>query len=105
MHWRPAPEGRHPVAAPRKPLLICYWASFCSQPAMAILAEPGRIPAQVPHIGPACCAGLRAYASARDGSVAPGNVITAINDEPVASLDDRLTVLEKHQPGFCSLAL
>ena len=29
----------------------------------------------------------------------PGDVITAINGEPVATLDDMLTLLERHQPG------
>ena len=29
----------------------------------------------------------------------PGDVITAVNDEPVADLDDLLTQLERYQPG------
>ena len=28
-----------------------------------------------------------------------GDVITAINDEPVADLDEMLSQLERHQPG------
>ena len=32
-------------------------------------------------------------------SIVPGDVITSINNEPIKSLDDMLTVLEKHQPG------
>jgi S1-C subfamily serine protease len=31
--------------------------------------------------------------------VVPGDVITAINDEPVADLDDMLALLEKRQAG------
>ncbi len=54
---------------------------------------------QVAPGGPAARAGLRAFARGADGSVVPGDVITAINDEPVKNLDDLLTVLERHQPG------
>ena len=54
---------------------------------------------QVAPGGPAARAGLQAFARARDGSIVPGDVILAINDEAVANLDDMLTVLEKHQPG------
>jgi len=49
--------------------------------------------------GPAGRAGLQAFSRARDGSIVAGDVITAVNDEPVASLDDMLTALEKRQPG------
>jgi len=49
--------------------------------------------------GPAAKAGLQPFARAGDGSITQGDVITAINDEPIKSLDDLLTVLEKHQPG------
>ena len=65
----------------------------------ALRAPEGVALVQVTPGGPAARAGLQAYARNRDGSIAPGDVITAINDEPVASLDDMLTVLEKHQPG------
>jgi S1-C subfamily serine protease len=54
---------------------------------------------QVTPGGPAARAGLRAFARERDGSILAGDVITAINDEPVTSLDDMLTLLEKRQPG------
>ncbi len=54
---------------------------------------------QVSPGGPAARAGLRAFSRARDGSIVGGDVITAINDEPIASLDDMLTLLEKRQPG------
>jgi len=54
---------------------------------------------QVSPGGPAARAGLMAFARARDGSIVAGDVITAINDEPVKDLDDMLTLLEKRQPG------
>jgi len=54
---------------------------------------------QVAPGGPAARAGLQAFARARDGSIVAGDVITAINDEPVKDLDDMLTLLEKRQPG------
>ena len=54
---------------------------------------------QVTPGGPAARAGLLAFSRARDGSIISGDVITAINDEPIASLDDMLTLLEKRQPG------
>ena len=49
--------------------------------------------------GPAGRAGLQAFARARDGSIVAGDVITAVNDEAVANLDDMLTLLENRQPG------
>ena len=49
--------------------------------------------------GPPGRPGLQPYSRGRDGSVVPGDVITAINDEPVANIDDMLTALEKRQPG------
>jgi S1-C subfamily serine protease len=49
--------------------------------------------------GPAARAGLRPFARAADGSIIAGDVITAINDEPVRNLDDILTVLEHHGAG------
>ena len=54
---------------------------------------------QVSPGGPAARAGLQPFARARDGSIVAGDVITAINDEPVKDLDDMLTLLEKRQPG------
>jgi S1-C subfamily serine protease len=54
---------------------------------------------QVTPGGPAARAGLRAFARERDGSILAGDVVTALNDEPVTSLDDMLTLLEKRQPG------
>jgi S1-C subfamily serine protease len=54
---------------------------------------------QVETGGPAARAGLQAFARARDGSIVPGDVITAINGDKIDSLDDMLTALEKRQPG------
>ena len=54
---------------------------------------------QVNPNGPAGRAGLQPFSRARDGSIVPGDVITAVNDEAVGSLDDMLTALEKRQPG------
>ena len=54
---------------------------------------------QVNPNSPAGKAGLQPFTRGRDGSVVPGDIIVAINDEPVASLDDMLTLLEKRQPG------
>ncbi|MBI5258474.1 MAG: trypsin-like peptidase domain-containing protein [Burkholderiales bacterium] len=54
---------------------------------------------QVAPGGPAAKAGLQAFARGADGGIVAGDVITAINDEPVKTLDDMLTVLERHQPG------
>lgn len=54
---------------------------------------------QVSPGGPAARAGLQPFSRARDGSIVAGDIIVAINDEPVASLDDMLTLLERRQPG------
>jgi len=48
---------------------------------------------------PAARAGLQPFRRGTRGEVLAGDVITAINDEPVADLDDMLTHLEKRQPG------
>jgi len=54
---------------------------------------------QVAPAGPAARAGLQPFRRADDGGVVPGDVITAIDDTAVATLDDMLTQLERHQPG------
>jgi len=54
---------------------------------------------QVGNGTPAARAGLQAFRRGDRGDVVPGDVITAINDEPVGDLDDMLAALEKHQPG------
>ena len=54
---------------------------------------------QVTPGGPAAKAGLQPFRRAESGGVVQGDVITAINDEPVANLDDLLTQLERHSPN------
>jgi S1-C subfamily serine protease len=44
-------------------------------------------------------AGLQPFRRARSGEITPGDVITAVNDVPVADLDDMLNQLEQRQPG------
>src|SRR5688572_16664074 len=44
-------------------------------------------------------AGLQPFSRGREGGIVPGDVITALNDEPVKNLDDLLSNLERHQPG------
>jgi len=48
---------------------------------------------------PAAKAGLLAFRRGSKGEVVGGDVITAVNDEPVADLDEMLTQLERRQPG------
>lgn len=54
---------------------------------------------QVQPGSPAAKAGLQPFRRGPDGSVIAGDVITAVNDEAVADLDDMLTQLERRQPG------
>ena len=54
---------------------------------------------QVAPGGPAGRAGLQPFTRARDGSISAGDVITAVNNDKVGSIDDLLTALERHQPG------
>ena len=48
---------------------------------------------------PAARAGVQAFRRSESGGVVHGDVITAINDEPVANLDDLLTQLERYNPN------
>ena len=48
---------------------------------------------------PAAKAGLLAFRRGSRGEVVGGDVITAINDEPVADWDEMLNLLERRQPG------
>jgi S1-C subfamily serine protease len=43
-------------------------------------------------------AGLQAFARG-EGGIVPGDVLQAINDEPVKNFDDMMTTLERYQPG------
>ncbi len=54
---------------------------------------------QVGANSPAARAGLKAFARERNGDITAGDVITAINDEPVADLDGMLAALERRVPG------
>ena len=65
----------------------------------ALNVPKGVILVQVLPGGPAARAGLQPFRLGPRGEVLAGDVITAINDEPVADLDDMLTLFEKHQPG------
>jgi len=80
------------------------------RPALGVSAGPPglnqslRLPKGVPLVqvgagGPAARAGLIPFRRGNRGEVVAGDVITAINDDPVADLDDMLTVLERRQPG------
>ncbi|MEY3253148.1 MAG: hypothetical protein RL227_2121, partial [Pseudomonadota bacterium] len=48
---------------------------------------------------PAAKAGLQPFSRGSRGEVVMGDVITAVNGEPVADLDDMLAYLERLQPG------
>jgi S1-C subfamily serine protease len=54
---------------------------------------------QVGRNSPAARAGLQAFRRGGDGDIIAGDVITAVADKPVASLDDMLAALEERQPG------
>ncbi|WP_298232307.1 trypsin-like peptidase domain-containing protein [uncultured Azohydromonas sp.] len=49
--------------------------------------------------GPAQRAGLQPFTRARDGGIEAGDVITAVNGEPVTDFDDLLNELERFQGG------
>ncbi|HEV8689025.1 MAG TPA: trypsin-like peptidase domain-containing protein [Ideonella sp.] len=49
--------------------------------------------------GPAKRAGLEPFHRGRDGRIVQGDVITAVNEEAVASFDDLMNVLERLRPG------
>jgi S1-C subfamily serine protease len=59
----------------------------------------GMVIVQVAPGSPAAKAGLQPFRRGQRGEVIGGDVITAINDEPVTDLDDVLTLLERRQPG------
>jgi len=80
------------------------------RPALGVSALPENVNAalklpkgvglvQVAPGGPAARAGLQPFRRADDGGVMQGDVITAVDEQPVATLDDLLTQLERHQPG------
>ena len=67
--------------------------------ASALKLPKGVAIVQVGANSPAARAGLKAFSRERNGDVTAGDVITAINDEPVADLDDMLAALERRAPG------
>jgi len=80
------------------------------RPAIGVAAGPEAmvralgLPPGVPlvHVAPgspAQKAGLQPFARGSEGSIVPGDVITAVDDEPVKNLDDLLSVLERYRPG------
>ena len=80
------------------------------RPALGVSAGPpgltqslklpkGVVLVQVGAGSPAAKAGLVPFRRGNRGEVVAGDVISAINDDPVAGLDDMLTVLERRQPG------
>jgi S1-C subfamily serine protease len=80
------------------------------RPAIGITAGPANLaralglPRGVPIVevgngSPAAKAGLQPFRRERGGGIVQGDVITAINYEPVADLDDMLAQLERRAPG------
>ena len=65
----------------------------------ALQLPRGVVVVQVTPGSAAARAGLQPFRRGARGEVIGGDVVTAINDEPVHDLDDMLTVLERHQPG------
>jgi S1-C subfamily serine protease len=49
--------------------------------------------------GPAQRSGLRPFGRNADGSIVAGDVIQAVDDDPISDLDDMLSALERHQAG------
>jgi S1-C subfamily serine protease len=81
-----------------------------TRPSLGVTAGPPglsralRLPAGVAVIdtvrgSPAAEAGLQPFRRARDGGILPGDVLTAVDGQPVADLDDMLTLLEHKEPG------
>ncbi len=65
----------------------------------ALRLPPGVVVVQVGANSPAARAGLQPFRRGNRGEVIGGDVITAINEQPVKDLDDMLTLLEQRQPG------
>ena len=80
------------------------------RPAMGVTAGPvglqralnlpkGVALVQVAPNSPAARAGLTPFRRGANGEIVMGDVITAVNDQPVADLDDMLNQLEQRSPG------
>ena len=65
----------------------------------ALELPKGVVVVQVHAGSPAARAGLQPFRRGAKGEIVAGDVITAINDEPVADLDAMLAQLERRQPG------
>ena len=65
----------------------------------ALKLPPGVMIVEVSPGSPAARAGLQPFRRGNRGEVIGGDVITAINEQPVKDLDDMLTLLEQRQPG------
>ena len=80
------------------------------RPTLGVTTDPGtlqralKLPKGVPlvQVGPgtpAARAGLMPFRRGSRGELVMGDVITAVNGEPVADLDEMLNQFERHQPG------
>ena len=65
----------------------------------ALKLPRGVVIVDVGRATPAARAGLQPFRRGNRGEVLQGDVITAINGEPVNDFDDMLTALERRQPG------
>jgi S1-C subfamily serine protease len=65
----------------------------------ALQLPPGVSIVDAAQNGPAARAGLRPFRRARDGGILIGDVVTAVDGQEVANLDDMLTLLERKEPG------
>jgi S1-C subfamily serine protease len=70
-----------------------------AQLAQALGAPKGVLLVNVAGKGPAAAAGLRPYSYDRAGRIVPGDVITAVDGQAVADLDDLLSLIETRQIG------
>ena len=69
------------------------------QLAQTLGAPKGVLLVNVGPNSPAAAAGLKPYARDRSGRIVPGDVITAVDGQAVADLDDMLSLLEARQIG------
>ena len=65
----------------------------------ALQLPPGVTIIQTTPGSPAAKAGLKPFRRARDGGILMGDVLTAVDGQPVTDLDDVLTLLERKEPG------
>jgi S1-C subfamily serine protease len=65
----------------------------------ALNLPAGVVLVEVAPGSPAARAGLQPFRRGPRGEIIGGDIITAVNDEAVADLDDMLTLLERRQPG------